>query len=372
MFYAWRDAVAARTRTALLGAVVALVALLVVVVSGFAAGLTNDTTSAIERMPVTHLAFARSASSEQFSRSLVPISLVKRWSAVPGVEDATPFGTAILHARSSGGTDLDLTVFGVVPGSLLSPSVRRGQPLTKGVPGVVISDQLARKGVRAGQLITVAIPAVSMRVIGVTGSASFGHVPAAYVDLPVWQHLRFSVPARQPLPGSAAGQVTGIGLQVGAGADLAAADRALDTRTVTKRAAFSGAPGYDGENTIMTTIRVFLFVIAALILAAFFVINTLQRRRELAVIRALGASTGYLLRTTLAQAVLLVVPAVITGAVLGAALGAALRHSVPFLQTPASLAGGVGALCVTGIAGALLAARQVTRVDPLTALGGQR
>jgi len=227
--------------------VVALVALLVVVVSGFAAGLTNDTTSAIERMPVTHLAFARSASSEQFSRSLVPISLVKRWSAVPGVEDATPFGTAILHARSSGGTDLDLTVFGVVPGSLLSPSVRRGQPLTKGGPGVVISDQLARKGVRAGQLITVAIPAVSMRVIGVTGSASFGHVPAAYVDLPVWQHLRFSVPARQPLPGSAAGQVTGIGLQVGAGADLAAADRALDTRTVTKRAAFPVRPDTTGR-----------------------------------------------------------------------------------------------------------------------------
>lgn len=371
MFFAWRDALAARTRTVLLGLVVALVAMLVIIVSGFASGLTNDTTSAIEQMAATHLSFARSATSEQFSRSLMPASLAPRWAAVPGVAAATGFGTSIVHAKSSVGTDLDLAVFGVVPGSFLAPSPHLGSELAPG-DGVVISDQLARLGVQVGQRIVVATPSVRMRVVGVTGSASFGHVPAVYVDLPVWQRLRFSIDAGQPLPASAASQVTGVGLQVGDGVDLAAADRRFDTHTISKRAAFAGAPGYQGENTIMTTIRIFLFVIAALIVGAFFVVTTLQRRRELAVIRALGASTGYLLRTTLAQAALLIVPSVAIGAAAGAGLGAALKNSVPFLQTPASVTTAVGALCLTGIAGALLAVRQVVGVDPLTALAGPR
>jgi hemin transport system permease protein len=372
MFYARRDALAARTRTLLIGLVVALLAMLVVIVSGFASGLTDDTTSAIARMPASHLSFARSASSEQFSRSLLPASTRARWAGVSGVQAATSFGTTIVHARSSAGTDLDLAVFGVQPGSFLSPAVHHGRPLSRTSFGVVVSEQLARKGVRVGQLIVVATPAVTMPVVGIAGSASFGHIPAAYVDLPVWQRLRFSVPATQQLPAAVAGQITGVALRVRAGTELGAADRRFGTRTVTKSAAFAGAPGYQGESTIMTTIRMFLFVIAALIVAAFFVVNTLQRQRELAVIRALGASTAYLLRTTLAQATLLIVPAVLAGAAAGAGLGSALRHAVPFQQTPSSVVTVVAALCVTGMAGSLLAARQVSRVDPMVALAAAR
>jgi putative ABC transport system permease protein len=371
MFFAWRDAVAARTRTLLLGLVVALVAMLVVVVSGFASGLTDDTTSAIRRLPATHLSFARSASSEQFARSLVPAGSAERWSRQQGVEAATPFGTTIVHGRTSAGTDLDLAVFGIVPDSFLAPDLVRGTRLPAGGNGVIVSAQLASNGVTLGQQIAMTTPAMSMTVIGVTGRSSFGHVPAAYTSLQTWQHLRFSIPAGQSLS-TAVDQATGVALRMRPGADIAAADRALDMRTVTRTGAFAAAPGYAGENTIMSTIRIFLYVIAALIVAAFFVVTTLQRRRELAVIRALGASTRYLVQTTLLQAGVLVIPAVSLGVLGGAGLGSLLRHAVPFRQSPAALASAGLLLSLVGIAGALLAVRPVVRTDPLVALAAQR
>jgi putative ABC transport system permease protein len=67
---------------------------------------------------------------------------------------------------------------------------------------------------------------------------------------------------------------------------------------------------------------------------AFFTVLTIQRRQELAVLRAMGASTRYLLRDSPVQS---------------------------FVR-----------LIVLGLAGAGVAVLRVTRIDPLTALGGSR
>src|SRR5690606_34410942 len=70
MFLALRELSFARGRFALMGSVVALVAVLTVLLSGLATGLVDDGISGLRALPVSHLGFQQGADST-FSRSTV-------------------------------------------------------------------------------------------------------------------------------------------------------------------------------------------------------------------------------------------------------------------------------------------------------------
>ena len=117
----------------------------------------------------------------------------------------------------------------------------------------------------------------------------------------------------------------------------------------------------------------FLYVISALVVGAFFTVLTIQRKGEIAVLRALGASTRYLLRESILQSVVLLVVSAAAGVLAGVGLGAAIGATeMPFALDAGAIAGATVLLLVLGVLGAGLAVLRVTRVDPLSALGGNR
>ena len=110
--------------------------------------------------------------------------------------------------------------------------------------------------------------------------------------------------------------------------------------------------------------------VTALVVLAFLSVWTIQRTRDIAVLRALGGSRGYVLRDSLGQASILLGTGCLLGGALGTAAALAARQAVPVLVLPATtLAPTVGVL-VVGLLGSVLAVRRVTAVDPLLALGG--
>src|SRR5690606_31378051 len=119
-------------------------------------------------------------------------------------------------------------------------------------------------------------------------------------------------------------------------------------------------------------IQVFLYVICALVVGAFFTVWTIQRAGDLAVLRAMGASSRYLLRDSLAQAtiVLLVFTGIGVGA--GVAMGSAMPDAMPFELEAGPIAPATVLTVVLGLLGAAVAVLRITRVDPLAALGGSR
>lgn len=89
--------------------------------------------------------------------------------------------------------------------------------------------------------------------------------------------------------------------------------------------------------------------------------------------RAMGASTGYLLRDSLTQSVILLLVATALGVGVGLLLGARLSASaMPFALEPVAVAVASAFLVILGLIGAVFGVLRVTRVDPLTALGGNR
>ena len=98
----------------------------------------------------------------------------------------------------------------------------------------------------------------------------------------------------------------------------------------------------------------------------------MQRAGDIAVLKALGASTASLIRDSLGQASVVLVAGIAVGlaAVLG--LGALAGQALPFVVSPLTTVAPAVALALLGLAGAAFALRSVTTSDPLTALGSNR
>ncbi|GAA2927619.1 ABC transporter permease [Streptomyces enissocaesilis] len=360
MFVAWRDLRFAKGRFALMGTVVVLITLLVGLLSGLTAGLARDNTSAITSLPADRLAFGRPPEGQEvsFTSSLVTRTAWQRWARQPGVTGAQPLGIRTANA-SAGDRTAAVSAFGVEPDSGLAPAKGLGT-------GRAVLSAPAAEDLAAGPGDTVRIAGVEVTVAAVGGEASYSHTPVMWIALDDWQRLGHSgAPGRR--------QATVVVLTTGGGADLEAGDRAAGTVTRTLDGSLSALASYRAENGSLQLMRGFLFVISALVVGAFFTVWTIQRSGDIAVLKALGASTPCLLRDALGQAVLLLCAGTALGTALATLIGGAVAGGeVPFVLEPATLLVPAAVIAALGVAGAALSVRRITAVDPLVALGSAR
>ncbi|HEY3477815.1 MAG TPA: FtsX-like permease family protein [Streptomyces sp.] len=376
MFLALRELAFARGRFALMGSVVALIAILMVLLSGLSVGLVNDGVSGLKKLPVSAFSFQEGTSTDgAFSRSAVDVTVAETWRGRPGVEDASPFGNTLVNAEPDRGVDIDLALFGVEPDSWLAPRATNGERL--GGHGDILLGQTAEDaGVRVGDTVVVDQLGTPLKVAGfLDGQHTFGHVDVAYLDLRTWQEIHAGVRQGETALPHTYEQATAIALRAAPGADLdlTAGDQAAGTKSLTLTESFGASPGYSAETSTLDLIQVFLYAISALVVGAFFTVVTIQRKHEIAVLRAMGADTARLLRDSLAQSLILLLAASAVGVGLGVAAGAAISGTpMPFALDFASIGAATAGLVLLGLLGAGVAVLRITRVDPLTALGGSR
>jgi putative ABC transport system permease protein len=374
MFLALRELRFARWRFTLMGTVVALIAVLVVLLSGLSAGLVNDGVSGLQRLPVTAFAFDRDIKLDSaFSRSVVNREQVDRWRQQPGVRDAALFGNMLANARSDRGVPIDLALFGVEPDSFLAPTPAEGAGLGR-PDGIVVSRTAVEAGLRLGDTVTIDRIGTRLTVIGATADQrTYGHVDVAYLPLATWQRVHQGVGPDEELRASAATEATAVAIRADDDVDLTAGDAAAGTTSFGKTKAYGASPGYTAETSTLRLIQAFLYAISALVVGAFFTVWTINRRHELAVLRAIGAARSYLLRDSLVQALVVLGASIGVGVAVGVGLGGLISGSeVPFaIEVPAVTVAGL-LLAVLGLVGATFAVVRVAATDPLTALGAQR
>lgn len=359
MFLALRDLRRGWRRFGLVGLVVGLVALLSTALTGLADGLVRDGTSGLRALPITHLAFAPD-SEAVFSRSTLDEAALRRWRAVPGAQ-ATPIGVSFVNATPlGGGRSIDMALLGVRDDSYLARVVEGGR--VPGPGGLVLSSELREEGVRVGARYRIAGPSgIALRAQGFTSGGSYGHVPFAYLPLSTWQRIAY---------GRAGDRFSAIALRLPPGIDVAAVDRAAGTETTTKEGAYDGSPGFTAETATMTLIRTFLLLISALVVGAFFTVMTVQRTAQIGLLKALGASTWYVLRDGVGQVAVVVVAATLLGALGGSAVIVALEGGpVPVALLPGNILVSSALLVAAAILASLACARRIAKVDPAISLG---
>lgn len=379
MFLAWRELKFARARFGLMGGVVALVAILVVILSGLSSGLVNDGVSGLKKLPVTAFAFDEETSIDSaFSRSTVTRDQLDDWAEQDGVAEAALFGNQLVNAEGPDGEAVDLALFGVAPDSFVAPTsdqVLEGEGLDA-PDGIVVSETIADQGLAVGDTVTIDRLGTELTIVGVLdGQHTYGHVDVAYVPLATWQEIHAGAMPGDDVRPEAYDEATAIALRAAddADIDLAAGDAAAATTAVSLEESFDASPGYAAETLTLDLIQTFLYAISALVVGAFFTVWTIQRRHEIAVARAMGASTGYLVRDALGQAAAVLVGSTVAGMAVGVGFGALLTSTpMPFALEPVPLAVAAILLVGLGLVGAAAAVGRIARVDPLTALGGQR
>ncbi|MEC4020896.1 ABC transporter permease [Streptomyces sp. H27-D2] len=362
MFVASRDIRFAKGRFALMGAVVTLITTLVVFLNGLTGGLARAASSAIDGLPVDGIVFGAPAGASpevSFSNSTIDAAQAAAWAKAPGVASAEPLGVAMTRFTGDGAA---------ASVSLLGASAALLPPLVSGTAPrdgqAVVSEELAEEyGLAAGAKVRLGTRRIT--VSGVGEDRSYAHAPSVWTGLHTWERV-----TGQEQPTALALDRDGEG-----GGDTGGGpggDTARDTRAVPLGDAPAGIDGYSAEQGSLQLIQVFLFAVSALVTGAFFTVWTVQRKPDIAVLKAIGASSGYLVRDALAQALAVLLSGGLLGAALGALGGALASASVPFALGAASVAAPVLAMVLLGLAGSALAVRRITSVDPLTALGATR
>lgn len=348
MFVAWRDLRAARGRFALIAGVVALITLLVGFLSGLTGGLAAQNVSAVLNLDATRI--ASSAGAQSFADSSLSTDQVAQWQADA---DADPLGISQLRA-AHGDTTAGVALFGA-PATL--------DPAAPTASGTVSLSADAATALGAGVGDPVQLAGETYAVTAVTPSAWYSHTPVIWLTLPDWQQI-----SRTTGAGDAAATV----MVARGDADWSEIDATAGTQSAGPVAALPLIGAFKSEIGSLGLIIGLLFAISAVVVGAFFVVWGMQRRGDVAILKALGAANGALRKDSLGQAAVVLAVGVGLGTLVVVAAGLALPSAVPFLLSPWTTLLPAALLIALGLIGAVLALRPVTSADPLTALGSNR
>ncbi len=368
MLVGLRDLRHAWGRFVLMGLVIALVAVLTVLLTGLSTGLVNSGISGLRAMPLTHLAFEPKTNST-FSQSTVDAATIRSLNRQPGIR-AEPLGLTLFNAKDAGGGSFSIALVGIDPGGFMAKGAAGGSELGRTPAGVIISQGIASDGVHVGDRVSIDRAGITLQVAGIAPTATYGHVDLVYAPMALWRQATYGQVTGGALPLSAQGLASAAALQVRPGVDVAATGSRLGVDIVSKQQAYAGSPGYAAETATMSLIIDFLYVIASLIVGAFFTVWTIQRKADIGLLKALGASNRAVLRDALGQVALVMVVATGTGALAGSGIGSLIQGGkIPFALQSGAVVTATVILAVAGMAGSLAAVRRITAIDPIIALG---
>ncbi|MDH3509271.1 MAG: ABC transporter permease [Gammaproteobacteria bacterium] len=378
MFIAIRDLTFAKGRFLLMGLVVALVAFLVTILSGTSAGLIKNNISGLIELPATHLAFEYNE-RPSYRNTMVERYMWEGWQGSPGVKAMEPMGHTVFNARTQRDEPLEIVLWGLRPGSFIEPKVAEGEQLGPMEDGVIISRLLADDGVKIGDTIILDRVLTELKVIGILDEErNIGHMPIIYTPLPKWQEATYGPPGGSPpgekLPDILFDFVSMLALQLEEGVDVVPLDDAFETATLDREEFYAASTGYTEEVMSVGMIQLFLVIVSAVVIGAFFTIWTIQRTKEIGLVKALGASSWYLMKDALGQALLLMLVSTAVGLGLAIAIGKGLIEGTafPFMFEGGMVASSMLLLIVAGLIGAAFAIRQINAVDAMIALGREQ
>lgn len=340
-----------KLRYGLIITVITLISYLIFILSALALGLAQQNTSAVNDWGVTHVSMTSDAngnlSQSLMTREEVLNTKTTEHSAIIGV------APTIVKSHKS---PISATFIGTQKNDLIDKSIR----LTKGTwpknqYEVLISSELSQKGLNIGDKIKLGMLSHSVLVVGYVKKLEYNMSPVIYGDLNNWRPIK-----------GVSDQFYASGI-VRKDAKLT---HATNLKNYTKAQLFNKMPGYSAQNKTFIFMIGFLLVISAVIVAIFLYILTIQKIPNLAVLRAQGVPGKYLVLNTLSETLIIMIVSVLISAILCGITVWLIPASVPMFFDIKLLSLAAIGLILTGIIGAIVPLRIITKIDPISVIGG--
>jgi putative ABC transport system permease protein len=299
--------------------------------------------------------------------SVVTPEQVEEVRAVPQVEQGEPLGESTFTVDVGDAVLTDTTIFGyVLEGTGVPTTLVEGR-LPESDGEAVASDVDASKGYDIGDTVRVVPGDEQIRVVGLASDAQFNVQPTLYTSYATWERLSRSVNPDAPavLP-------TLVAVHPAPGADLEATVAAIDgsvagVEAVATQTAVDNLPGVESISQSSAVILLLAFIVVVLVTWVFFLVLTVQTTQSLTLLRAVGASSRYLLANIALQVTIVTVAGVAIASFL---LVLATRGGSGGLEVSASprliLTTGAAILALALIS-SVASMRRVANLDPFGA-----
>ena len=346
----------------LISLIVGLVVYLLVMISALGSGLLSAMSGAVNSFDADLVVFSAD-SNDSFLRSELTASQRDAIAEVGGATGGVGYMAATAQENS---LTEDVALFGFEPGSVAEPAVRSGRTLAR--DGEILIDRsLSRSsGLKVGDQITMrtALIAYNFTIVGEVDEGQFLGLPSAYVFLDKWREMRYpghgeDTPAASVI--LARGHADDLGARIEAAVP--------NTSALSKSEAVSAIGGVTEQERVVMAIELFGFVIGALVIGSFFFVLTMQRTYEIAIVKALGASSWYVFGQLIRQVVAVALAGLALGVALALVTEATLPSDIPLQITGGAFLTGGASITIAALLGSLFSARQVVRVNPMSALG---
>jgi putative ABC transport system permease protein len=357
----------AKLRFALLIGAVALLVFLILFQQSLAGSLLGQFTGGLEHQSATVLVYNAEARRSVDGSRILPQQLLAV-SAVQGVAAAGPIGEGSFTAKLETGELHDTTVFGYELGRPGSPTTLSQGRLPEKDGEAVASAADASAGYGIGKTVTLVPGDVPVTIVGLADDVQFNVQPTLFLSFGTYEEL---VRATNP---DATGVLPNlVGVEPVSGVDHVALATSITQQVrgveaLERNAAVASLPGVSSIRQSFAIILGLAFVVVILLTGFFFLIITVQKMSSLTLLRAVGASGGFLVRTLIIQVVFVIGAALLVAVPLTivSVNGAASAQFTATVEPSVVITTSV-AILVLGVLAALGAMRRVARIDPAAA-----
>jgi putative ABC transport system permease protein len=367
VFLALREIRRAKTRFGLLVAAVALLMFLILTQQALQRGLVTAFVGAIERQSAPVLVYSVDG-QRTLQGSVIPPPLEAAVAGAPGVAEAGRIGQGTFTVRVGDDDVSDAALIGFERPALGGPDGLSGGRMPRAGGEAVGSAGDFAVGDRVR--LTAGGDGSTFRVVGLAEDAQIQVTPVLFVAWP-----DYVVATRAANPDASTVLPSAIGVRPRQGVtdeELTAAVNAAapDADALTRAQAADEAPGVAEVRRSFDVIFLLFALVVPLVTGLFFLIITFQKARALTLLRAIGAPAGVLVRSLLAQVLLVIGAGVLLGTLLYLPLSQAELGSVALSFDARALVVWAALLLGLGLLSAIVAARRVLAIDPVEATSG--
>lgn len=327
-----------------------LLAFLVLFISALAQGLAKENVSGVEQWNKSEYVIASDADNNLSQSNITE----QTNQDVNNVAKGDTIKTAMQKVETdSGKADLMFTQLT----KDIQPKPSEGH-LPKSNHEVLLNEKLKAEGFNVGDNIKLADEDQTFKISGFADNIMFSHTSMAYVNEDGMKDLKgnhISVIAYDNLNDNQKDEINKLD----------------DVKVISQDDMLNAIPSYNAEQQPLNLMIVFLFVISAIVITAFFYVMTIQKTSQFGILKAIGTKNKALIVSLMLQILMITLIGVALAIAIIFILGGVMPVSMPFYLDTNLMLLMVAVFIVVSLIGAVLSLIKVMKIEPLEAIGGE-